>query len=186
MSFFPPRKMRLRAITGAGLAGLALLALGLTGCLRNSVVIPDQDTAEQQFQYAELKRRWETPPAEVKARKDFYRKHAYMFAKVIERFPDDELYVPLAIIAIAKLDYKSENYRQVVRYLEKALVFFPDNDQYQVRATFTIGRSLDQLKRYKKAKPYYRRCVEKYGTSGDKIVQSLVKECRLYYNKSYD
>lgn len=165
-------------------AGIVFVTTACTKNPRSSIVIPDQDTAELQYFYAARHRQFDIPPVEAANKKLFYDKQQAKFQKVVTRFPDDTKYTPEAILDISEIMFKSNQYRDMIAYLRKAILIYQNHVDFEPRALFLIGRALDEIQLFQEAKEVYNECINKYGKSKNENIQRIVKECRRYYNRT--
>ncbi|MBN1516206.1 tetratricopeptide repeat protein [Candidatus Sumerlaeota bacterium] len=163
-------------------------ALILCSCVRKQPlsVIPDKDTAESQYLYAYMYHKSTIPPAESQALHAMYIGLILRYQKVVERFPDDMQYTPEAILHIARLMNAQNQNQRCVNYLEAALPLYRDKlPQFEARALYRIGLSLDRQKKYAEAKVIYKECTQKFSGYTDPVIKDSVMRCNRLYNAAH-
>lgn len=167
------------------LAGIAI-ALIATGCQRGpKAIVPDQETARQQYMFAKAKQDYSIPPANSRAMAVHREKHKFLFQKVVNRFPDDPIYTPRAILEIAEILFKERRYVDTILYLRKAMPLYPNMPEFQAQAIYLIGWSFDKMQRHEQAKEEYKKCIDQFGQSDNPAIQDVVTKCRRFYNRTH-
>ena len=157
-----------------------------SGCTRSKrliTVIPEQDTAQEQLMYSVQNRFTSVPPVEPEARRLFFQKQIHIFEKVITRFPDDTIYTPEAILNIAEILYKMNEFETMIRYLRAAIVLYPHHPNFEPRSLYMIGLAYEQQEKYNDANLAYKECINKFENSKDETIQKIVLESRKLYNR---
>lgn len=156
----------------------------LTACLP-ATVVPDLDTARDQFSYALSAEVSDIPPVNYQRRIIHRKRQRVKYEKVIERFPDDPIYTPEAIIAVSRMLVLENRFKNVVRYLEKARSLYPTNEFFQARSLYYIGQARDSMQKHEDAKLAYKECMDRFHLSRNRKVREVATECQRLYFRAY-
>ena len=164
---------------------LGMMACGLTRPKPQSFVIPVYDTAEEQFRFAEKYYTDTLPSIDPERRREQMLKAIACFNKVVERFPDDEEWTPLALIWTGDVYYKSKDFEDAIKYYERARENYPNYDYVQIKALWAEGKSLELMSNYDQAHQMHREVLDRYEERKDldSASQFIVKDCRSLYER---
>lgn len=159
---------------------LAILALGLqTGCRSSRYVVPEYSTALDQLGFA---KRYEAQHRQFllsRSRRDeIYERFIETYKKVIEKFPEDELYTPEAIITVGKLYFEQGKYKKAQKYFERALKDYANNDRVQSLSLFMKGQCLELRGHAREAQAVYRDFSEVYEGHPEPEIRALVRKAK--------
>jgi tetratricopeptide (TPR) repeat protein len=159
--------------------GLAILA-GCSGTIGNAPIIPEYDTAQDQYIYAydrKMTVRRNILKEENELQAD-YEKVLKCFERVVERFPEDEQYTPLAYLSIGDTYMKLGKYGKAEDQFDFILKNYIDDDALQSAALLGKASSLSALERYEEARLILRKCIDTYEKSENESVKSYVNKCQ--------
>ena len=178
---------------------LVLLVLGvslLTGCITHqvSVTVPVMENPRAQYMKANDymnqcnlplisdDRKYETARETVRQ----------TFAKVVEYFPEDRSYTPLAKLQIIEMEagLDSERVRvpasKIRDAIDKLVMLaqeYPEFEFIQVKALYQEGQCHRLLKQYSDAQECFRLVRDDYKSNQDPYIQDMVDKAAYFYNK---
>lgn len=169
-----------------------LVALSLGGCAsipfggastENQLVIPEFPSAKEQYGFATLFKDSTIPATDENRREVQVSRLTQCYDQVVQKFPDDPTYTPLARLEMADAARSIAQLKDAQRQYNEILADYPGNEYVQARSLYSIGRTLDSLHDYEEAKIYYRRVHDEYADSSSAAVRDIVKRAdRLYYS----
>ena len=176
---------RLRGGSLFAAASLLIATAGLlVGCMPTQVV-PPLETAQTQYNYAYSAELGDIPPVHPGQLIKHRKKQRVKYEKVIERFPDDPVYTPEAIIAVSRMMGIEGRFKDIGRYLDKARPLYPNHDFFQARALKLLGMAADSRQKHEKAKEYYAECKDRYNLSRNPAVAQIAAECNTLFYRAY-
>ena len=163
-------------------AALVLLAAGC-GLFNRRPLVPELPTAQDQYLFAyqqkeDLKHRL----IEKSEMDEEYRKIIYAYQQVIDRFPDDERFTPLAWLSQAELYDRMDEDKEAVEHYDVVLERYQDDDVLQAAALLGEGRALIDMHRFEEGRLVLMRCVDTYKDNPDKNIQYYIAECKHEMN----
>ncbi|GAB4312631.1 MAG: hypothetical protein Kow0059_03300 [Candidatus Sumerlaeia bacterium] len=162
---------------------LASLICGL-GCAHwaRKPVIPQLPTAREQFFYAlERRERLARTPIKNEEMHDEYMAVIRAYEDVIERFPDDRQYTPMAHLAAGTLYNKINEPARALKHWDILLDKYGDSDAELNAAALTgKGESLSMLGRYDEARLVFLKCIDTYENDSNDTVKNQVVRCRRH------
>ncbi|MCB2155335.1 tetratricopeptide repeat protein [bacterium] len=167
---------------------LLVVALGLVGigasCEKAPVyLVPEVDTAREQFQVAETQRRTAQGIFEEDTRKLEMQKAILAYRAVEKRFPQDETYTPVASLLIGNIYEELEDFQSASKQFEHVLQAFPNDDQVRISALYGMGFSLDELDRASDAQKYYKLVIDEYSNTTDPEMRRMVEQAIIRYRQ---
>ena len=161
---------------------LWLLAL-MAGC-QTEVVIPEQPTAQEQYDFA-LQQFTEYSGLLMRSsqREEYARRAETAFQMVIDRFPQEKHLVARSELFIGMIWKQRGKERKALGIMEDLLEKHPSDDDIQIRALYEIGLLLDDLGKHRQAKDYYDKVVKRFGQSQKPEYRAIVTECRSRYQR---
>jgi tetratricopeptide (TPR) repeat protein len=164
---------------------IALLTVAAVGCLfrpKSQYLIPDKEDAKAQYYFAAQfeEQQRQRPIADTK---ELYRPIIEAYQKVVDRFPDDQVHTPLALLDIGERLFTLKSPDKALRYFDTAYKRYPDNHFVQARSIFLRGRCHEALGRNEKARDHYKDCVDLYSGHPDKLIKETVAEARALYDR---
>lgn len=171
-----------RAATPFLMVGLLLMTLTLSSCAslfgpRHAV--PEEATAREQMRVAERQLEAARTTFDPDMRQEELEKAVAAFRAVVERFPNDSNFTPLAHYYWAMLSQEKGNSRRAERLYREVLRRYPNDDVVNASALFGLAETYEQLGRGRDSQETYRELVEVYANSDDPIIQDLVQIARV-------
>jgi tetratricopeptide (TPR) repeat protein len=169
------------AIFASGCSRLKEIARPLTRSFtRPSAVFPRLDTARDQFNYAaEIDQNTLAGPREKGVER--LQRVVAAYQMVLDHFPDDPIYTPLAEAGIGNCYFRMKEYRKAIRTFKRLEARYPNFSFIHAQAEWKIGQSLDSLGNSFEAKIHYKRCIDTFGRSKNEQIQLIVALCKQYY-----
>jgi tetratricopeptide (TPR) repeat protein len=167
-------KMAILLLIGAGLTACSWLSLGP----KEDFVFPRLESANAQFFYA-AKIDQNTLVGRNQA--DTERKLRYVAAAyqaVIDHFPEDQIFTPLAVAGIGNCYFRMGDYQKTINTFKNAKEKYPNYPYLHAFAEYKIGQSCENLKRDREAKQHYKRCMDTFGHSDNPEIKMIVGMCR--------
>lgn len=165
------------------------VALGLTamGCSKlktvaqGDVVFPRLDSVREQFYYA--KKVEDTTLIGRTSEKRDTRLMQVIAAHqmVLDHFPDDQIYAPLALASIGNCYFKMQDYRRAIRIFKSIEKRYPNYPFVHAEAEWKIGRSEELLGNSREAKRHYKLCIDTFRHSKNDQIKTIVALCQQYY-----
>lgn len=167
---------------------LLLLALAFTaGCKSTSktptFLIPEEDTAREQFLVAEMAYREARGIYDQKVRAAELRKAIAAYQAVERRFPDDRRYTPAAAAFIGNIHQDLREFNAALAQYEHCLKKYSDDDEVRITALLGMGQSYDELKKPQSAQPYYKMITDEYAGNPNPRIREIVEQARLRYRQ---
>lgn len=172
------------ALTAAAL--LALFALAACGKPKPEYVVPEFETAGEQYGFAESQRQKTTASSVSERRKEQMESIVVLYAKVVERFPEDRVYTPQAKLKLAMLNMRMPGMdakRNAIEILEECVQQHDDFEEVHANALYQLGVALDIVGDYERAQNRYREVFDRYGASENAQLKEVAKKARSNYNK---
>ena len=157
---------------------------GMISCHREPIIIPDFNTATEQYIFA--KNLKDTSYLEQrKNEKKETRQEAVIMAyqRVIARFPDDLRVTPIAWVDLGDLYLWVKDYQEALQVYETAMQKYPDQDDVICKSLFGAARAADGMKQYELALSYYKQCYERFENDKRPHLALIGKQARLYYSR---
>lgn len=171
-------------------AAAILAALCISGCAAlpggssaddTTLVIPDFPTAEEQYSFASLYEKSALKAADPGRREKQLHREIQCYEKVVQGFPQDSKYTPLARLEIADARCSLGDYRKAAAEYETIYDSYPESEYIRARSLYTRARLLDQQLKYEEAQKMYRRVHEEFAGSSSGAVQDIVKRADKLY-----
>jgi len=168
---------------------IAVILLGAVamGCARlkrsgeSDVVFGRRDSARDQYYDAVKFNEATLVPREPKIRDMRLRRVIAAYQMVLDHFPDDPLYTPLAWASIGNCYSRMEEYRRAIRIFKEIEERYPNYPFVHAEAEWIIGSSLDKMGKSAEAKRHYRRCVDTFRHSENDQIKFYVALCEQRY-----
>lgn len=180
-------------------AAISLVALlgcgGLFG--RKSYIIPEENTAAEQFSVAMTQEKRARGTLVKATRVEEYNKAVAAYDAVISRFPSDQQFSPAAWIAKSELWYQlggeeSSYYAKALKGFRTSADKFADQADIRAAALWGLGRTYDQLARaqgdsaagrssQQSAQAAYKAIIDEFSNHEDPAIRSLVGQAKLRY-----
>ncbi|HPB31777.1 MAG TPA: tetratricopeptide repeat protein [Candidatus Sumerlaeota bacterium] len=161
---------------------LAICAL-TAGChSKAAILIPDFETAAEQYMFAKNMRERSFFHAE---KKDERRDKAIVMAydKILERFPDDMKITPLAYVELGDIHYRRKDYKKAIAIYEKSILKYSTQDEIVCKALFGAASAYDHQKDFEKAMNYYKMCYERFESDQRAFLAVIGAQARINYSK---
>ena len=167
------------ACSAALLWSLALLV----GC-QPQVVIPEQPTAQEQYDFAVRQfTEYSGLLMNRSQRQEYANRAETAFQMVIDRFPQEKQLVGRSELFIGTIWKQRGKERKALGIMEGLVEKYPNDEDIQIRALYEIGLLLDDLGKHRQAKDYYDRVVKRYEATQDPDHKRIVTECRSRYQR---
>lgn len=165
---------------------MACVLLSAASCGRRSdtqpgrVHIPVQETARDQFQVARQQQRNAEGVFEDRLRERELRVAIMAYQRVVDLFPNDEEWTPLAALLIGDLQRQIGENQDAIAQYQRVLEAYPEDIPARFTALFGMGRALDDLRRPQEAELYYRMLIEESSLTGidDEAIREMVAIAR--------
>lgn len=141
--------------------------------------VPEEATAREQMRIAERQLENARTTFDPDMRTEELEKAVAAFRAVVERFPDDRNFTPLAHYYWAMLTQDLGEYRRAERLYRETLRKYPNDEVVNASALFGLAETYERLGRGRDAQDTYRELVEIYANSSDPIIQDLVSIARV-------
>jgi tetratricopeptide (TPR) repeat protein len=145
------------------------------------VVFPRLDSAREQFFYARQVDERTLVGRKTEERDVRLTQVIAAYQMVLDHFPDDQLYAPLALASIGNCYYRLRDYRGTIRIFKNIQERYPCYPFVHAEAEWMIGRSLDTLGDSREAKRHYKLCIDTFGHSRNEAIKALVALCKQRY-----
>ena len=143
---------------------LALLAI-CGACSQSPYVIPESETAAQQYKFAERQEQNYLNAVNKQKHDENSRKAIAAFRVVMKRFPDDKVFYPKSEYRIAFILDKENKTDQALKMYNKMIKNYPDNPQILASSLYGAAVIYDGKKKYAKAQTYYERVIKEFGNN---------------------
>jgi len=167
---------------------LLILCVTLTGCsLFNRkektprYLIPEMDTAREQYTLADRQYRDALGMFAPEARNTELRKSVQAFEMVVQRFPLDMRYTPVADLMIANVYREVGELAKAEPQYRRVLSRYSDDEAIRIDALIGLGQTLDDLRRPSEAKVHYKMVIDQYSSSQDPAIRRSVELARARY-----
>jgi len=182
------RQRSRQTVRRAVLFSTALLAgFAICGCSHLSlkkepeVVFPRLDTARAQFYYAARYDENTLVGGSREERNRRLRRIIAAYQTVLDNFPDDQFYTPLALASIANCYFRMGDYREAIKIFEEAKKRYPNYPFIHAQAEYKIAQSLDRLGKTAEAKRRFKRCIDTFRHSENDQIRAIVAMCEQLY-----
>jgi len=164
--------------------GCFLWPFGKSGGREPQVFVPEHETAREQYWFAYTKHQ-ETliPPSDPKSRERRLKQILAGYQKVVDLFPDDRDYTPLAKLQIGELYRSYKLLPEALKMSESIIADYGDIEFIDAKARYDRGRALEELGRAAEAQQAYKDCMDRHKDSKDKDVLMVVGWCRRLYER---
>jgi len=156
---------------------LVILTLLLITCMKKSK-IEEFPTALEQFDYAAQYHQMHSAKILQKDNTQIIKEIIEHYKRVVDKFPDDDVYTPEAKLQIANGYYLIKNYKKAIKYYNSILKGNSKLDYHYARALKGIGDCYGITEEKDLAVKYWTECINKYKDSDNKTVIKLVDECK--------
>jgi len=140
--------------------------------------VPEEASAREQMRVAERQLENARTTFDPELRIVELEKGVAAFRAVVERFPNDRQFTPLAHYYWALLTQQMEHHRRAERIYRDVLRLYPDDQVVNASALFGLGETYEQLGRGAQSSETYRELIEVYGNSDNSTIRDLVAIAR--------
>ncbi len=154
----------------------------LFSCVKQ-IFIPEFNTPKEQYEFAKSEKDGSLIIVDKKKRIEKYDNIILAFKKVIEKFPDDKDYTPLAYISIGDCYRLIDQFQKAADNYEKAFELYGDMEEIKPFALYGAAVSYDHLKDFEKAQHYFKIILDNYENTEKRELRDLVKKARDTYSK---
>ena len=144
-------------------------------------LIPEMDTAQEQWTLAERQLREAQGIFEPETRQVELRKAMQAYEAVVDRFPNDLRYTPTADLMIANLRREVGERQLAETQYRRVLSRYSDDEGIRIDALLGLGQTLDDLGRPADAKVHYKMVIDQYAGSQDPLIRRSVETARARY-----
>jgi len=181
-------------LAAASLAVALACGCSWLGGSRHSVFIPEMNTAAEQCNFAQQLQANTFPSKDPKKQQQRLARLLAAYDKVIERFPDDPLWTPLAKLQIVELYMAAEMPQkalpvvdQLVAQVEELIASGQTDLEYiDAKARYDRGRCLEEAGRKAEAQEAYRDCMDRHKESTDSKIKIVVGWAKNRYERAVD
>jgi tetratricopeptide (TPR) repeat protein len=159
----------------------AVAMIGILGCYGEKVIIPVYDTAMDQFVFAKRIKDHAYLVADKSKRKTEFKHAILAYQKVLELFPDDEKFAPLALASMADSYFEIEQFGKAAKTYERVLKKYPDQNDIQASALYGAGVVYDRMGKHAKAQSYFKDCIERFANNNNPFIKDLVERSKIQY-----
>ena len=150
------------------------------GCAQK-IVIPDYETAKEQYLYA-MKLKLNTMKGfDKKTRENQLNRIETAFMRVIKNFPDDNEYTPVVYINLGETYNSYEKPLKAIAMFSTAIHKYPGQEDIQLFGHYGLGISYDKIGEYAKAKEQFKICIDQFGDNPRSTFQKIVEQARRRY-----
>lgn len=146
------------------------------------ILFPDLKNAAEQYRFA-VEFRYKQTQRPTRNIEDQTWPIIVGFQKVVERFPDDKTYTPLAVLDIGDAYYRMGEFEEALKRYERAYRDYVEIDFVQAKSILMRGSCSQALGRHAEANKLYRECFELYGGHPDELIQELVRRAERLYRQ---
>lgn len=181
-----------RRLAAAPVLGLLIACAVLGGCslpgraqsapAAEKLIIPDYPTPKEQYNFARMYQSSQVRTSDKLRRDTQLDKAIQAYRKVLELYPNDEQFTPLALLNIGDCVGMKKDYRGARAVYAEASQRWPHLELIQARAAYSTARTLDQEQKFEEGKVIYKNIMEQYGNSEDPAVRQIAKlSAQNYY-----
>jgi TolA-binding protein len=168
------------------LMGALMLAMVASACGGKKtrvpdLLVPDMDTAAEQFEVAERARQSAKSVFDPATRRTETRKAIVAYESVLKRFPNDTRHTPAAALFIGDLRREVGEPARAAAQYETVLRNYATDPTIRLEALYGLGLALDELGRPREAKVQYKMLIDQFGDSADPSIRQRVEEARQKY-----
>lgn len=149
------------------------------------VEVPLCQNAKEQYTFAKKLHLSELPESQLlmyikpEHREAKINKAIYAYSKVIEYFPKDTVYTPLASVDIANLYTMKKEYKTAVKIYNEALDKYSKNDFVYAASLYGLGKCYHRMEKYPKSIECFNKCIEEFDKkTTNKEIQTIVLACK--------
>lgn len=156
----------------------------LTGCSRTPIIVPEFNTATEQYIFAKnLKDQTVLVNPKGKERKIRDDSIILAYQSVIDRFPEDQKVTPLAWVELGDTYFRLSNIDEAIVYYETCLEKYPHQDDIYCKALFGAARTHDRLKNFEKAIDYYKKCYQRFENDKRPFLAVIGQQARINFSR---
>lgn len=148
-----------------------------------TIFVPEFKTPREQWVFAHDMHTRSFMPVEPAQRPRHLKRLVAGYEKVIERFPEDQQFTPLAKLEICELQFRYEQYPLSLQMADSIIADYSSIEYIDAKARFVRGLSLENLDRRIEAQKTYKECIDKYKDSTDELVKVVIGRCRRLYER---
>lgn len=141
-------------------------------------IVPEEPSAREQMRIAERQLSDARTTFDEDLRREETRKAIAAFRAVVERFPRDTDFTPLAHYYWASLSQEIGEYRRAERVYRDALRLYPNDDVVNAFSLFGLAETLQELNRRQESLDTYRELIDVYAQSDDPQIRQRVQVAR--------
>jgi len=184
-----PSQIVTKAILLVGvLVALALLpsnlpafSFGGKNAEEKKLVIPDFDNVRDQYAYAVSMQQSMLPSTDKKRRRVQLDRLIQCYSKVVENFPEDKTFTPVAYVTVAECYMARGDERLAHSMFQQAMQKWSDNDYIVARCMLDIANAYDRSQRYSEAQKLYKEIMERFKDSKVPGVSDIIARARARY-----
>jgi len=151
------------------------------GISRSDVVFPRLDSAREQFYYARQIDDQTLVGRNPEKRDVRLQQVIAAYQMVLDHFPDDQIYTPLAMASIGNCHFRMKDYRKTISVFKSVEKRHPNYPFVYAEAEWKIGRSYEFLGDGREAKRHYKLCIDTFGYSKNEQIKAFVALCKQRY-----
>jgi hypothetical protein len=148
---------------------------------QSKLVIPDFDSAREQYAYAASLQNGMLPSLDKTRRRQQLDRIIQAYSKVVQNFPDDKVYTPVAYVTIAESQAEMGKEDIAQGMFHDAMQRWAENDYIVARCMLDIASSLDRQKRFSESQKVYRDIIERFKDSQKPGIGDIVARAKARY-----
>jgi tetratricopeptide (TPR) repeat protein len=167
-----------------GILGIAILFVIVAvcgSCSRSPYVIPELETAAQQYRFAQNQEQNYLSALNKNKHDENSKKAIHAFEVVMKRFPDDKVFYPQSQYRIAFILDKEKKTNAALKMYNMLIKNYPDNPQILASSLYGAAVIYDGKKKFEKAQTYYERIIKEFGNN--KEFERLVLASKNRYTR---
>lgn len=145
------------------------------------LVVPDFQTAKEQYQYAVALHNSMIPSVDKTRRRQQLDRIIQCYSKVVENFPDDTVHTPVAYVTIAEAYAEQGQDTKAEMMFREAMERWSANEYVVARCMFDIASALDKQKRFSESQQLYKEIMERFKGSQKPGVADIVARAQARY-----
>ncbi len=162
-----------------------MLATTLAGCtwFKSDYVVPEYPTAREQAMNA--KRQYEIARGTIaeKVRDEEFEKAIAALEFTINKFPDDNLYIPEAKVYLGLSQYEVDDYRKAESTFIKVIDEYGDIPTVHSLGLYWLSKTQHERGRFREEKETLRQFIETYGENKDPKLLRLIADAKRRYSR---
>lgn len=162
---------------------IAAISIMLLLSCSEKIYIPDYNTAKEQYEFAKEEKDSYKIIVNKEKKRLKYERVVLAFDKVLQKFPEDKEYRPLALISIGDCYRSIDKYDKAAKSYEEALTLFGDVEDIKPFALYGAAICYDKLKDFERSQLYYKTIIDSYSNNSKSAIRDIVRKAKANYSK---